>query len=99
MSCINDSHYEHCDLCTKFRNREAIGHADFEELAGALAAECPYYQLQQSLVKLLLEPESGRSRREISWKPIRWNASGYMAEVILFDHAHEHWDVYLEPGE
>jgi hypothetical protein len=99
MSCIDNSHYECCGLCAKFRCREGIEHADFEDLAEELAAVCPYYQLQQSLAKLLLVPEPGQLRRDISWKPLRWNQSGYMAEVKPFYHGPEHWDVYLEPGE
>ena len=98
MSCIDDSHYEHCGLCAKFRCREVIRRTDFEELAEDLAAACPYYHLQQSLVKLLLEPNPGRLRREISWNPIPCSQSGYMAEPGPLDYATEYWDVYLEPS-
>jgi len=97
MSCWDTSHTRRCGLCAKFQSRQSLNVYDFE--AEPLAAECPYYHLQQGLVELFLDPEPARWRVSIRWEPISCRDIGYMAAVSCRGHKYEYCDVYLEPGE
>lgn len=98
MSCLADGHRAQCGLCDKFNQRERVDRKDFDSLAESLAVACPYYQLEQGLVSVLLDSEVRQWRREVSWIPAPWNENSYMLEVEPCDYHHEYWDVYLEPG-
>ncbi|GAB7324021.1 hypothetical protein MBLNU13_g07417t2 [Cladosporium sp. NU13] len=104
MSFPDDKHSRRCSLCAKFLRQERLNVYDFN--AEPLAAECPYYQLQQGLIELSLGPEPSRWRQAIDWEPISSNNIGYLqfdnigyvARMRSHDYTYEYWDVYLEPG-
>ena len=97
MSFPDDKHSRRYSLYAKFFRRERLTAYDFN--AEPLAAECPYYQLQQGLIELSLGPEPSRWRQAIDWEPIPSNATGYVVRVRSHDHTYEYWDLYLEPGK
>jgi hypothetical protein len=99
MPCIDSNHAIRCSLCAKFAQREPVGADAFHDIPETLAAECPYYQLQQSLVELMLEPKPGRWRREVCWQPAPWDRNTYVLEVRPLDYEQEYWNLYLEPGK
>lgn len=96
MSYIGDTHSRRCSLCARFLRRQKLNVYDFN--AEPLAAECPYYQLQQGLIELILGPEAARWRQAIDWEPTPSNRTGYVARMRSHDYTYEYWDVYLEPG-
>ena len=97
MSFPDDIHSRRCSLCAKFLRRQRLIVYDFN--AESLAAECPYYQIQQGLIELSLGPEPSRWRQAINWEPIPSNRTGYVAKMRSHDYTYEYWDVYLEPGQ
>jgi hypothetical protein len=99
MPCADGSHAARCGLCVKFAHREPVGTDAFQDIPETLAAECPYRQLQQSLVELMLEPKPGLWRRELCWQPAPWDRNTYVLEVRPLEYEQEYWNVYLEPGE
>ena len=96
---------QRCCLCAKFFRQERLEVYDFN--AEPLAAEFPYYQLQQGLIDFSLRPGPSRWRQAIDLEPILSNNIGhlqfdsivYVARIRSYDYTYEYWDVYLEPDK
>jgi len=97
MAYLDTSHTRQCGICAKFRSRQRLNVYDFR--TEPLAAECPYYHLQQGMIETFLDPEPARWSVRIRWEPIPSDSIGYMAVVSSHGRKYDYWDVYLEPGE